>query len=955
MNIPTGVVTFLFTDIEGSTKLAQLDNVSYFSALEKHNEILNEAIDAANGFVFKVIGDAFCTAFSSVQEAIKAAVNSQKKLNSTDWNNTIIKVRMGIHTGKAEWNGNDYMGYVTLARSQRVMSAAYGGQILISEDAFVSKGDDISEIYLFRDLGERRLKDLIQPVKLYQIISDDIQTNFPSLMTLDARPNNLPVQLTSFIGREKDITEIKKLLSGTRLISLLGPGGTGKTRISLQVAADLIDDFENGVWFIELAPLSDPAFITTTIARTLGINEHPGQESEMSLINYLKYKELLIIMDNCEHLIGACAEIAEKILQSCPKIKIITTSREALKCSGELTYKLLSLTHPDIKQVISPLQLSQYEAVRLFIERALSINQKFRVNNENAPALAQICYHLDGIPLAIELASARIKLMSVEKICEKLDDRFRLLTGGKRTALPRQQTLKAMIDWSYDLLTEKEKILFQRLSVFTGGWTFEAAEEICSDEKIDLNEILDIHSNLIDKSLINSTEISGAIRFNLLETIKSYANEKLGEDADFKKRHFDYYSRIANYEKMKLNGINQLQWVNLAESELDNLRAAIQWASENEKEEACNLIYVFSEFWILRGYLMEGMQMSKKYLNSEFSIDEIYTAKVLFVAGLLSQHIGNSTEAEKYINESLSIFIKKDSKEEVAKCLNVLGIISYTFKTNFTEALEFHNKAISIFRECDNKSGIAQTLYYMSSPLHVLGEEELAFQHKEEALNIYKDLDDITMVCLIQAGLGVNELKRKNIHIAKTYSEDSLSIAYEFENKYLISINLINLGCIYIELKEFERAEDMLEESLIIIKDCGYISNLLVVYMYLGNVAKEKGNHEKAILYHKKSILTGFEASINFFLSTNIYEIGISYYKMKEHEKSLEYFLYLNKVILEKNDPLGIHNLSNAENYRNMLREIIGNDKYEKISNEMMKLNREEIVKSVLSDFQNTD
>ncbi|HMS64357.1 MAG TPA: adenylate/guanylate cyclase domain-containing protein, partial [Ignavibacteria bacterium] len=452
---PTGNVTFLFTDIEGSTKLAQEFVEHYPAALIKHNIILNETVKSNNGFVFKTVGDAFCCAFQNSHDAVNAACEIQMLLLRYDWKEVKIKIRIGIHSGKAEWNGKDYMGYITLARVSRVMSAANGEQIIISNDALelCDTNNLFSDKIFFRDLGERRLKDVIQPINLFQINSPGLREDFPPLKTLDARPNNLPAQLTNFIGKEEEVKAIKEILKESRLVTLLGTGGAGKSRLTIQIAADLIDDFANGVWFIELAPLSNPDYLAQTIASVFNLQSSPDLEITDVLINYLNEKEILLIFDNCEHLTEACSVLAEKLLVNSPGLKILASSREVLRSGGEKIHHVLPLKHPAINEEVTPLQLSQFEAVRLFIERAIAVKPDFRVNNDNVSALAQICYRLDGIPLAIELAAARIKILTVNEINNRLENRFNLLTGGKRTDAPRQQTFRALIDWSYDLLS----------------------------------------------------------------------------------------------------------------------------------------------------------------------------------------------------------------------------------------------------------------------------------------------------------------------------------------------------------------------------------------------------------------------------------------------------------------------------------------------------------------------
>ncbi|HEX9091999.1 MAG TPA: adenylate/guanylate cyclase domain-containing protein, partial [Anaerolineales bacterium] len=479
---PSGTVTFLFTYIEGSTSLARADPDHWEALRQQHHAILLSAIETHHGYVFQIIGDAFCAAFSKASDALQAASAAQTGLHANHWGIASIKVRMGIHTGSAEVQvSGEYNGYVTLSRVQRIMSAGHGGQTLLSQATQELVRDELPENLSLRDLGEHRLKDLIHPEHIYQLNIPGLPDEFPPIQTLDSYRHNLPVQLTSFIGREKEMAEIKQALAEHHLVTLTGPGGAGKTRLSLQVAAELIDGFADGVWFVDLAPLTDPAFVPHAMASALNLREEGAAPLMDLLANYLQRRELLIVLDNCEHLVEASARAADLLLHASPQLKIIATSREGLGLAGEKTFPVPSLSFSSIRHP-SPAALSQYEATRLFIDRALLVQPHFSVNNENAPAVAQICYRLDGIPLAIELAAARVKAMSPEQIATRLDDSFRLLTGGSRTALIRQQTLRAMIDWSWELLSDNERRLLQRLSVFAGGWTLEAAETVCAGE-----------------------------------------------------------------------------------------------------------------------------------------------------------------------------------------------------------------------------------------------------------------------------------------------------------------------------------------------------------------------------------------------------------------------------------------------------------------------------------------
>ncbi|HUG33889.1 MAG TPA: adenylate/guanylate cyclase domain-containing protein, partial [Anaerolineales bacterium] len=542
--LPSGTVTFLFTDIEGSTKLAQAYPDTWESLRGRHHAILQSAMAAHNGYVFQIIGDAFCAAFHTAGDALRAAVQSQMGLAAENWSDAPIKVRMGIHTGKAEIQENgEYHGFLTMSRIQRLMSAAHGGQVLLSLATEELVRDELPEDVSLRDIGEKRLKDLTRSEHIYQLVISNLPADFPPLKTLDAYRHNLPAQLTSFIGREKEMAEIKQAIHEHRLVTLTGSGGTGKTRLSLQVAAELIDQFRDGVWFMELAPLTNPDLIPQTVLSAFGVREQQGRTATQILTDYVREKNLLLVMDNCEHLIKACAVLADAMLNTAPAITILATGREALGVKGEVTWHVPSLSLPDANHLPPLDQLSQYEAVELFIERALLAQPHFIVTKNNAPAIAQICSRLDGIPLAIELAASRVSALSADQIAARLDDRFRLLTGGARTSLPRHQTLRATIDWSYDLLSENEKILLRRLAVFVGGWTLEAAESICGEGGSDF-DAFDLLTHLVDKSLVIIYESKNGTRYHMLETTRQYAQEKLlvsEEVESMRKRQRDWF------------------------------------------------------------------------------------------------------------------------------------------------------------------------------------------------------------------------------------------------------------------------------------------------------------------------------------------------------------------------------------------------------------------------------
>jgi predicted ATPase len=478
------------------------------------------------------------------------------------------------------------------------MSAGHGGQVLLSGATREPIRDRLPAGSELLDLGERRLKDLLHPEHLYQLTSSGLPSSFAPLKTLDTFPNNLPPQLTTFIGRAKEIAEVKQELENHRLVTLIGSGGTGKTRLSLQVAADLLEKFEQGVWFVELAPLTDPESIPQTILSTIGIREQPGQRPIELLKEYLIEKKVLIVLDNCEHLVEASAKVLNTLLNAVPNLTVLVSSREALGIKGEFLYPVPSLSLPDIKHLPVIEQLSQYEAVRLFIDRAALVSPHFDLDQSNATFIAQICYRLDGIPLAIELAAARVRLLSVEQIAKRLDDRFRFLTGGARTALPRQQTLRALIDWSYDLLSEKECLLLHRLSVFSDDWGLEAAEAVgagVGQDDISSYDVLDLLMQLVNKSLVEVVSQPGGeeTRYRMLETIRQYAREKLletGEGEQIRDRHFDYYLQAIKQADREFFSPKELVWLVWFENEWDNLRAAVEWSLPTHADLGLELV-----------------------------------------------------------------------------------------------------------------------------------------------------------------------------------------------------------------------------------------------------------------------------------------------------------------------------------------------------------------------------
>jgi predicted ATPase/class 3 adenylate cyclase len=600
--LPTGTITLLFTDIEGSTQHWETQRAAMPDALRRHDELIRMAIQSHGGYVFKTVGDAFCSAFARASDGIAAAADAQQSLAAQDWSAVgELRVRMALHSGSTEERDGDYFG-PTVNRIARLLAVTHGGQVVVSASTASLLRGVLPEGTELRDLGEHRLKDLVETERVWQLAAPGLAEAFPPLRSLKALPNNLPRQLTPLIGREDVLAEIEPLVREHPLVTLVGTGGVGKTRVALQVGADLLDGSGDGVWFVDLAAVSDPSLLTGTIGAALSVREQQGRPLLETLQHYLKSKRLLLILDNCEHVVEETAQIADAILHACAEVRVLATSREPLRIHGEQVYRMPSLAVPHETDALRAGDASQYGAIALFAQRASGSDAKFRLTDENAPIIGEICRRLDGIPLAIELAAARVKVLTPRQLAQRLDERFRVLTGGSRTALPRQQTMRALIEWSYNLLSEQEQRLFRRVAIFVGGWTLEAAEAVCTDETLDALDAADVLSSLVEKSLVVADLGRDSTRYGLLESMRAFALERLeqsGEHEALARRHAQWAADLADRVIEAAQREIPLETVMLeVELELDNARAAIDWAmAQRQFVVAARVVSLFSRIW----------------------------------------------------------------------------------------------------------------------------------------------------------------------------------------------------------------------------------------------------------------------------------------------------------------------------------------------------------------------
>src|SRR4051794_9763845 len=489
-------LTFLFTDIEGSTSLWEKDGNRMRAVLSAHDALAKNAVELHNGKIVKMTGDGMHAAFRNPVDAIEAVVEFQRAVSEPERTcGTPLRVRSGVNAGVVEHRDNDYFGNA-VNRTARIMDAAHGGQIIVSQAVVDLVGDQLPPGISVRDLGMVRLRGLTDREHVYQLVHGALRQDFPALRGLESTPNNLPQQITSFVGRERELMELKQLLATTHLLTLLGFGGLGKTRLSLRLAADVMDEYPDGAWFVELAAIADIRMVLQAVATVLGVKEEAGHSVLHVLTKAVSDRQMLLLLDNCEHVLQACAELANELLRACPHVRILASSREPLHVAGETSYSMLPLTVPEAGTHTTATSLTNFEAVQLFRDRAVAAQPRFSITERNAAVVGEICRQLDGIPFAIELAAARVRALSVEKLAERLNDRLHLLTGGHRTALPRQQTLRALIDWSYDLLTDSERALLRRLAVFAGGWTLEGAEAVTAAGDIAEADVLDLLTQL---------------------------------------------------------------------------------------------------------------------------------------------------------------------------------------------------------------------------------------------------------------------------------------------------------------------------------------------------------------------------------------------------------------------------------------------------------------------------
>ncbi|HEX7262891.1 MAG TPA: adenylate/guanylate cyclase domain-containing protein [Candidatus Dormibacteraeota bacterium] len=747
MSLPTGTVTFLFTDIEGSTQLMQELGDRYVQAQVEHHEILRAAFKSGDGRELRTEGDSFFCVFESALDACGAAAQAQREFAKHTWpGGKQLRVRIGLHTGEAPLVGGEYIG-LDVHHAARVAAAAHGGQVVVSDATRSLVDSSLPKDLTLRDLGMHRLKDLARPERLFQLVIDGAPETFPALRTLDSTPNNLPTQLTSFIGREDQVEEARRLLRGTRLLTLTGPGGIGKTRLSLQIAAEVVQSFPDGVYFVPLSAVREADLMASVVAQSIGIATTGNRPPVEAVDDYLRDKTVLLVMDNLEQLLPQGAPVVSHLIQSSPKLKIVASSRAVLHIYGEQELPVEPLRIPDLKALSSPAAMSQFEAVRLFIERAVAVKPDFVVTNDNAPAIAGICERVDGLPLAIELAAARVKLFSPQALFARLETSLNILGAGARDLPGRQQTLKGAIAWSYDLLEEPLKRLFSRFSVFARGASLEQAENVCGPSTELGVDILTGLDELADQSLLRRMPDFVEPRLLMLQVIREFAGERLEEfgEADLvRDRHAAAYQALAESAAPHLFGAEQKQWLDRIELDHDNLRTAFDWSlSHKDARRALSLGAAVWRFWQMRGHLREGRVQLDAILSMPGARDyPVDRARALEAAGGVAYWQGDMEAAQSYYDECLALTRAGGDARAIANALYNDSFPANVAKTDIPGSRALLEEALSIYRQLGDQRGIANCLWAIGQCYYNLDDFGAAVPPIEESIALFEQLGD---------------------------------------------------------------------------------------------------------------------------------------------------------------------------------------------------------------------
>lgn len=1014
--LPEGTVTFLFTDIEGSTELLKQLGDEYAVLLSEHHEILGTCFAKWNGQEVDTQGDAFFYSFARATEAVTASAEAQRAISTHNWPKGVeVRVRMGLHTGEPLVAREGYVG-IDVHRAARICHVGYGGQVLLSETTAPLVRNELPEGVGLRDLGDHRMKDLRHPERVYQLAISGLHVDFPSLKSLNAHPNNLPIQTTNHIGREAELISARNILSRpeVRLLTVTGPGGIGKTRLGLQLAAELSSEFDDGVFFVPLAPITDSMLVTSTIAKTLGIHDRGSQPILDTLSEYLRSHKTLLFLDNFEHVFEAASEVS-RLLETCPLIKILVTSREVLRVRGEFEFLVHPLTVPDISHRPSVGQLRRNPAVELFFQRAQSVKPDFFITEENAISVAEICARLDGLPLAIELAAARVKLFPPKALLKQLlevngHSSLHILARGPRDAPERHRTLRATMDWGYELLDKNEQRLFQILSVFVGGFTFPAIEAVCclpvnnTEARSDETQGLDVMeglASLLDKSLLHQHgRVEDEPRFTMLELIRDYAGEKLRDsdrEAIIRESHANFFLSLADEAKLNLKGQEQEMWLERLEKEHNNLRSALGWfiqqgeisteASEDTALSGLRLAGALWRFWDTHGYISEGRRWLRKILTLS-DTPSIERVDALIGAAMLAWRQSDIASAFQLYEQGLGIARDIDYKPGIAKSLEGLGYLNEfqgaddeLIEALYSEGLELwrevgdkrgiatalgpqahraaaaydfeqatvlFEESLTLFREVYDKREIAGALWNLGQIAVVVGRYDKAKEMYGESLAIYKSLNDLHGVATQLRSLGEVERIQDNSIQARALYEEALESFRTFGDKRCSSIALAGLGRVALDQDDLTGATSLILECLSLSREIDFRSVEAQALRLLGHCDLAQGDLRSAQKHLVESCRLEQESDHQEGIAENLEGFASLAMALAEYKLAIQLISAAEALRVQLRTPLPALDASDIEDWKAMARTELGKAAYYSAREEGSILTVEEAVSLVL-------
>jgi predicted ATPase/class 3 adenylate cyclase len=844
--IPTGTVAFLFTDIAGSTTRWERFGNAMRDAVTEHDAMLSRLFRAHGAHIFKTIGDAFCVAFRTVPDAVNAAIAAQRELGSRDWSAVEgITVRMAIHVGTTDERDGDYFGPV-VNRVARLLSIAHGQQVILSAAARSLAENALPRDAALRDLGSHRLKDLSQPEAVAQLDVRGLPTMFPPLNSLDTGKTNLPLQVSPLVGRGREVSEIAELARAKPLITLCGTGGIGKTRIACQAGADVLADFPDGVWFIDFAPITEPALVPGVIATTFAVPDIGLRNVAERVVAFLQNRRLLLILDNCEQVVDAVATLVNAILRGCGGVHVVATSREALHVPGEELYRVPSLAVPAVSAGLSAEKALRFGSIELFVARSSAVGP-FTLTDDNAPIVADICRRLDGIALAIELAASRVKVLSPRQLGQRLDERFRILTGGSRTALPRQQTLRALIDWSHDLLDERERAVFRRVGMFAAAFDLDAAIAVCADDSLDEWDVVDILNALVDKSLISVEPAGEERRYRLLESMRAYARERFRESDDdeaaIRQRWSGYYRTLVSDNVRELATQDNADGIRGIEIENDNFRSVLEWSIATAKDPVIGLEFAanLGEYWVHNGLQPEGVLWLEAGLRlvAEDTAKATVAQAWLAVAGL-GQNLMLGKSGLNAAERAVALGRECDLPAVVARGLFYAGI-ALGRQGRSEEADVAFADARERLRELGDRRGLRKCLISQATIATMRGREDAARQIYEELLLIPRGGKPTHDMAVVTANFALLEFSCGNGARAQELGREAVAFARGLNDRALLASVLVNLAAFLIDAGEFDEARRTSREAFELAREGRYAIALCIAMEHLCVIAAIRG------------------------------------------------------------------------------------------------------------------